>query len=162
MVVKQAKANFELKKELKAFFASELAEHAAVGMSNGACIELIVDGEKFYFLRAKGKNTLATQVKDGAEVTFWIPRATMHHILEAAALPGAGLATLGILIFDAILSKEEGRGIRFKVHASFLTLWAKGYFSVLKAGGPEVASYLARLGFGGISQIKEILKKIRG
>jgi hypothetical protein len=44
----------------------------------------------------------------------------------------------------------------------FLGLWSKGYFSVLKAGGPEVASYLKRWGFDSLSRIKDVLRKIRG
>jgi len=152
----------KLQSELKKFFESELAERAAAGMSDGSCIKLLIEGENFYFLREKKANKLITAERDNPEVTFWIPINTMRRLLSELELPGSGLASMGISIFEAIISNEEDRKIKFKVHASFLTLWAKGYFSVLKAGGPELASYLARMGFSGIAQMKEFLKKIRG
>lgn len=83
----------------------------------------------------------------------------MHHLLDLADQPDVGIASFGIAIFERIFAKEEAEKIRFRVDAGFLTLWSKGYFSVLKAGGPEVASYLARFGLNGLSAIKEVLKK---
>ena len=76
-------------------------------------------------------------------------------------MPETGIATLGVAIFEHIFTKDESRKIKFRVDMGFIGLWSKGYFSVLKAGGPEVASYLARFGFNGLNAIKEVLKTVR-
>ncbi|NUM88534.1 MAG: hypothetical protein HUU37_04945, partial [Bdellovibrionales bacterium] len=73
----------------------------------------------------------------------------------------ASIPSLGVFIFERIVVADEGRKIRFKVRAGVLSLWSKGYFSVLKAGGPEVASYLARMGFSSLGKIKSFIDQIR-
>ncbi len=66
---------------------------------------------------------------------------------------------MGVAIFETIFTKDEEKKIKFRVDSGFLNLWSKGYFSVLKAGGPEVASYLAKFGFDSLSRVKEVLKR---
>jgi hypothetical protein len=86
----------------------------------------------------------------------------MRHLLALSEMPGTGMGTMGVAIFEYLLHKDPGKKIKFRVNASFLSLWSKGYFSVLKAGGPEVASYLGRIGFGSLSKIKDTLRHLRG
>lgn len=86
----------------------------------------------------------------------------MRHLLALSGLPGTGLGTMGVAVFEYLFHKEPEKKIKFRVDASFLSLWSKGYFSVLKAGGPEVASYLGRIGFHSLSKIKEALRHLRG
>ncbi len=95
------------------------------------------------------------------DIHFWVPLSTLRHILDLSEEPDAGIAKLGIAIFEHMFAGEEGKKITFRVCASFLGLWSHGYFSVLKAGGPEVASYLARFGFNSLARIKELLRKVR-
>jgi hypothetical protein len=148
---------------LERFLTSPLAKKASQGLSDRICIALHVDGERhFFFGREDGKNTLGRVEPEGKpDIHFWIGLSTLRHLLALAEDPRSGIATMGIAIFEHIFSKDEAKKIRFRVDSGFLTLWSKGYFSVLKAGGPEVASYLARFGFSGLGAIKEVLRKVR-
>jgi len=136
-----------------------MAKGASRGLSERICVALHVEGEDFFFRRKNGVNTLSRVEHGEPDVHFWVHLSTLRYILSVAELPGAGAATLGVAIFEHIFTKDEERKIKFRVDIGFLALWSKGYFSVLKAGGPEVASYLARFGFHGLSAIKEVLKK---
>lgn len=146
---------------LKDFFASEIAAKAGSHLSESATISLHIEDRHFLFCRTNGQNTLSEEQKNDADVHFWVPVSTLRHLLAVAALPGTGMGTLGVTVFEHLFGVEEGKKIRFKVNMGFLGLWAKGYFSVLKAGGPEVASYLKRWGFDSVSRIKDVLRKIR-
>ena len=148
-------------RRLESFLSSPLAERASAGLSDRISVALHVEEEDFYFGRRNGKNTLS-RVQGGApDVHFWVRLGALRHLLGLAEDPEAGIATMGIAIFEHIFTPDETRKIRFRVDAGFLGLWSKGYFSVLKAGGPEVASYLARFGFSGLNAIKEALKTFR-
>lgn len=148
-------------KEMNHFFHSPLAERAAAGLSERASILLHVDGKPFLFRRKKGKNTLSEAGKESADVDFWVPLSAMRHLLEKAQQPGADLGTMGVAVLEQLFAKQDEK-IKFRVNIGFLGLWSKGYFSVLKAGGPEVASSMARFGFNSLSRIKEVLRNIRG
>lgn len=147
---------------LKSFFMSELAMLASKGLSERACIALHVEGKDYFFSRKKGRNHLLAEAPGDADVHFWIPISTMRHLLAISELPGTGMGTMGVVIFEHLVQQDPGKKIKFRVDASFLGLWSKGYFSVLKAGGPEVASYLARIGFGSMAKIKDALRYLRG
>lgn len=151
-----------LEQELSLFFQSELARRASQGMRDGAVVEIVVDGTPYFFSKKNGLGRVLKRKPGDPEVTFWVPLTTLKQVLALAGLPGTSMATLGIFLFDSIMTHDESRKIKFKVRASVLSLWLKGYFSVLKAGGPEVASYLAKIGLNGIGQIKEMVQKIRG
>jgi hypothetical protein len=151
----------EWPQRVETFLSSPLAERASHGLSDRISIALHVDGEDFFFRRTKGQNTLQRVESLKPDVHFWVPLSTLRQLLEMAEDPDTGVAAMGVSIFEHIFTKEESKKIRFRVDTGFLGLWSKGYFSVLKAGGPEVASYLARFGFNGLSAIKEVLKKIR-
>jgi hypothetical protein len=151
-----------LEQELSDFFASDVALRASQGIRDGAVVEIAVDGTSYFFTKKKGLGKVLKKKPSEAEVTFWVPPSTLKQVLALAGLPGTSMATLGVFIFDAILTHDESRKIKFKVRANVLTLWLKGYFSVLKAGGPEVASYLAKIGLSSIGQIKDMVQKIRG
>jgi hypothetical protein len=146
---------------MEEFFAGALAEKAANHLSERAVIALHVDGHHFLFRRKKGKNTL-TVGEGEADVHFWLPVGALRHLLALAELPGTGIGTMGVAVIEHLFHSDEKRKIRFRVDTGFLGLWSKGYFSVLKAGGPEVASYLGRWGFDSLSRIKDVLRKIRG
>lgn len=150
------------KAELEVFFSSELASSAAARLKEDACIALYVGEELYYFVRKQGKNALIRRKPRDPDLSFWIPVSTMRHLVELHLLPGTGLASMGVAVFESLVSSDAERKVRCKVHTSFFALFSRGYFSVLQAGGPEVASYMAKLGLGGIAQIKAILQKIRG
>jgi hypothetical protein len=148
-----------VEERLEAFLNSPVAMRASSGLSDRILVELHMGEEHFFFRRREGENTLSRVASGKADVHFWLREGTLRHLLSIAESPDTGIATIGVAIFEHIFSKDEERRIKFRVDAGFLGLWAKGYFSVLKAGGPEVASYLARSGFNGLSAIKAVLKK---
>ncbi len=143
------------------FLASPLAQRASRGLSDRIGIALHLGGEDFFLQRKKGKNTLSRVAGTQADLHFWVPLSTLRHLLSLAELPDTGIGTMGIAIFESIFTTDAEKKIKFRVETGFLDLWAKGYFSVLKAGGPEVASYLARFGFDSLSRVKEVLRKLR-
>lgn len=149
-------------KRLKRFVASALASRASQGLSERISVALHVEGASLYFRRKQGEITVSRVEVAKPDIHFWMPIGTLHYLLSLAELKDTGIATMGVAIFEHIFTKDDQKKIRFRVDTGFLGLWAKGYFSVLKAGGPEVASYLARFGFNGLSAIKEVLKNIRG
>ncbi len=147
---------------MEEFLSSPLAVKASQGLSDRICIALHLDGETYFFRRKKGKNTLTRVEETKPDVHFWVPLSTLRHLLSLAELPGTGIGTMGVAIFERIFTNDESVKVKFRVDTGFLGLWGKGYFSVLKAGGPEVASYLARFGFDSLSRVKEVLRKVRG
>jgi hypothetical protein len=159
---KAGSAEQEFQERFERFFlSSELADLAGNALSERACIAIHLEGEDYYFCRRKGVNVLLRTEPCPPDVHFWSPLASMRHLLDLAEHPHTGIGTLGVAIFEYLFAQDEEKKIKFRVDTGFLGLWAKGYFSVLKAGGPEVASYLGRVGFGSVTRIKEALKNIR-
>jgi hypothetical protein len=150
------------KDSLTEFFSGKLAESAGSVLSEGASILLHVEEETFHFVRQKERNLLKRGSTPDPEFEFWIPEKTLRHLLDLAKLPETGIASLGISSLEKILRGPAEERIRFKVWAGILRIWARGYFSVLKQGGPEVASYLADWGFTNVSKLKKVLRKARG
>jgi hypothetical protein len=148
-----------LQKDIEDFFTSPLANRAASGMKDGSKIAIFVDDKPFLFSRILGKNICKPGKVTKPELIFWLTTNAMQKISHKAQEDGVGLGELGITIFEGILLKQEENKIRFAIHGSFLTLWTKGYFSVLKKGGPELSLYLAKLGFTNIAQWRKIFKK---
>lgn len=155
-----SKSGWEAK--LSEFLSTPLAEKAGSCLSDRTRIAIYIDGEGFLFSRAEGANVVTPAEKPEADVHFWVMPHAMQHLLELGNVPGTGLGTMGVAALEHLFSADPERKIKFRVDAGFLNLWSKGYFSVLKAGGPEVASYVAQKGFNSVARIKEVLKNIRG
>jgi hypothetical protein len=149
----------ELMERLSRFLSLSLVEKAGQGLSDRICVAVHVEEQDFFFGRQKGRFTLSRVGVQKPDIHFWVRSSALRQVLEIADHPRTGLASLGVVIFEHIFAKEEAQKIRFRVDTGFLGLWSKGYFSVLKAGGPEVASYLARFGYDGISAIKKVIIK---
>lgn len=152
-------------KDLERLLTSAMAEKACKGLSESAHIAIHIEGIPHLFSRSKGENTLSRvseadlKMSSQIDVHFWISESALRQIMEKANQPDAGIASIGISIFELLLRGDKKQKITVRVDSGFLTLWSKGYFSVMKAGGPEVASYLARSGFASLGRIKDALKK---
>jgi hypothetical protein len=158
---KSGKSATECQTELAAFLLLPLAERAAAPLKADARILIHVEKEEFCFRREGGANHLNVASGEAGDVTFILSLSTLRQLRAVAEAPDANLASVGMFFLDKLFS-AGGDKIGFRVEQGFVSLWGKGYFSVLKAGGPEVASYLARKGFRGIGRIKEALAKVRG
>lgn len=145
---------------MEEFLKSPLAENAASHLSNGACLLIHVDDKSFHFLREKGLSKFVEAEPRAADAQIWLSSNTLQQMLEKAALPGTGMSAMGIAVFERAFSSNESERIRIRLETGVFGLWQRGYFSVLKAGGPEVASYFGRLSQGGFSRVKDWLRKI--
>jgi hypothetical protein len=142
------------------FLVGPLAEKAAGHLRDGACLLIHVDDKTFLYRREKQKNTFTESAPCAADAELWLSSNTLQQMLDRANLPGTGMSHMGVAVFERIFHPVESERIRIRLEAGVFGLWQKGYFSVLKAGGPEVASYFARLGQGGFSRMKDWLRKI--
>jgi hypothetical protein len=149
----------DLLAELEAFAQSALAETAAAHLQEGASLLIHSDDRTFLYRREKAGNRILETTENRADVQLWIPPESMRHLLDLGSLPGTGITTMGVAVFEKIFQSETEGKIGFRLEIGFLGLWRKGYFSVLKAGGPEVASYLGRLGHQGFHFLKDMLRK---
>lgn len=148
-------------KILEKFFESPLVEKAGSVLGEGAEIRFHVGDETFYFHRVKNQSHWAVGQGEDPDFEFWVNEYALRQLVKRVQEADSGYAKLGIEILERIVRGEPKDRIRFKVHAGILSIWVKGYFSVLKLGGPEVASYLAQLGFTSFQTIKEVLKNSR-
>jgi hypothetical protein len=151
--------NPDLFLELQAFAQSALAETAAAHLQEGASLLVHSGGRSFLYRREGGRNRILETGENRVDAQLWIPPESMRHLLDLAALPGTGITTMGVAVFEKIFHAEEREKIHFRLETGFLGLWRKGYFSVLKAGGPEVASYFGRLGHQGLHFLKDMMRK---
>lgn len=145
---------------MEEFLAGPLAEKAASHLSDGASLHIHIDDRTFSYRRQKGKNLFVEGASPSVDAQLWLSSNTLQQMLDHAALPGTGLSSLGVAVFERVFHAQESQRIRICLETGVFGLWQKGYFSVLKAGGPEVASYFAKLGHGSFSRIKDWLRKI--
>ncbi len=131
-------------------------------MADGCAIHIHVDSDCYLFERRKNQNHWKLGKTTHPDFEFWVPQSTMRHLVELAQKPETGIAAFGIAVFERILRGAKEEKIHFRVYLGLLSIWSKGYFSILKLGGPEVASYLAQWGFHSVGKIKEVLKNSRG
>lgn len=149
---------------MQEFLSLPLAEDAARPLSNRALVALHVEGDKFFFRRDKNGNTLLKPEDvegEAVDLQFWVPSSSLDRLLELGKQKETGMAKMGMSVIETILTNDESRKIKFRLDVGFLTLWSKGYFSILKAGGPELSRFLAKLGFDSISKIKDLVKQMR-
>jgi len=156
--------SYSMEAKVQEFFDLPLAQEAARPLSDRALVALHVEGDKFFFRREKGGNTLLkTEEVAGEKVDlqFWVPAAALERLLDLGKQKETGMAKMGMSVIETIITNDESRKIKFRLDVGFLTLWSKGYFSILKAGGPELSRFLAKLGFDSISKIKDLVKQLR-
>lgn len=140
------------------FFTGGLAETAARGLKESAVISLVIDAEEFTFRRRDGRNRFQPGEAADPDIRFWVPAGAMQKLL----LPqGKTIGEVGIRIFELVLSDDTELKIKFKVRAPFLRLWKRGYFTVLAAGGPSVAKFLASHGWGSLPRLREQIAQWR-
>jgi len=159
-VSKRGKAE-DFESRLAQFFSSSLAEKAGAILSSSAKIALHIEPHGSYlFERQDGRNSLRPKKNFKADVHFFVPINTMRYLLDLGAHPESGIGTMGVAVIEHLFHDDPRKQIRFRVDTGFWQLITKGYFSVLKAGGPEVASYLAKWGYGSLARLKSLLQQL--
>lgn len=146
------------------YFQREVAQEAADPLSPSAEIEFHIENsegkvlESFSFNRKGGVNNLLPQKAEDPQIIFVMTPRAAEEILSD---PAQDVGTIGVNIIKLILSSDANRRVAIKLKSGFMTLFTKGYFGVLTKGGSAVFSYMASKGFGGMSAIKNAVKKMR-
>jgi hypothetical protein len=147
------------------YFDREVAQRAAKSLTDGAEIEFrILEAgaskpvEIFAFTREAKKNRVLPSAARQAQVTFQMTPQAAEAILSD---PSDEIGTIGVNILKMIVSSDPSRRVSIQLNAGFLTLFSKGYFGILTAGGAQVASFLASKGLSGLGAIKAALGKLR-
>lgn len=141
-----------------AYFDREVARKAAAPLSDGIEIEIQIEQELLTFTRTAGSNQVRAGGGLNPQLSFTLTPGAAETILSD---PAEEIGAIGVSIARLIFSQDADKKVSLKFRAGFLSLWNKGYFGVLKAGGTEFSSYLASRGLNGLSAIKAALSKIR-
>lgn len=145
-----------------AYFDRQVAQKAASSLSDGVEIELKIEGsdsqapETLTFTRSGGKNIVRDGSAKGPQIVFTLSPGAAEAILSDAS---EDIGAIGVQIARLILAPQSGQRIQIFIHAGFLSLFSKGYFGVVAAGGASFAAYLASRGLNGIGALKTALKK---
>lgn len=146
------------------YFARQVAQSAAKTIADGAQIEFRVqtsDGnvqETFTFTRSGGSNQILAGSAKSAEIIFIMTPQAAEEILAETS---DEIGVIGVNIVKLMVSPDANRKVAFQLKAGFLSLFAKGYFGVLTAGGSAFGGFLASRGLNGLNAIKSALKKMK-
>ncbi len=140
------------------YFARPVAERAASSLKDSAKIALLVGDESFTFARVSGKNAISAGAPSDPDLIFSLTPPAAEAILND---PASEIGPIGVNIAKLVFSADPAVKVRLQIKAGFLTLWSRGYFGVLTAGGAELAAFLASRGLGGLDAIRSALKKMR-
>lgn len=142
------------------YFERDVAQKAAKSLTDGAEIEIVVGGAEVLTLtRNQGKNRVTVGRARDPQLVFTLTPAAAEEIL---AEKSDEIGKIGVGIARLIVSKEADKKVSIQIKAGFLSLFSKGYFGVLAAGGAEFASFLASRGLNGMGAIKSALKNLKG
>ena len=141
------------------YFARPVAENAAKSLGNGAEIEFRIGAaEIFTFTRQAGRNAVRAGAAGDPQVVFALSATAAEEILADSS---EDIGQIGVQIAKLIVSPDANRRVSVKLKTGFLTLWNKGYFGVIAAGGGPFAAFLASKGLNGLGAIKDTLKNLR-
>jgi hypothetical protein len=147
-----------------AYFDRKVAQKAANSIADGAEVEIRIassDGrviEIFTFTKEQGKNHIHSSNAKNPQLVFSMTPDAAEIILSDVT---EEIGAIGVGIAKLVVTADANRRVSVKFKAGFFTLFSKGYFGVLSAGGSSFASYLASQGFNGIGAIKSTLKNLK-
>lgn len=149
----------------QAYFEREVSQKAAATLADGAEIEfqILESGnepphETFTFTRTEKRNRImGASAKDPQVVFRMTPKAAEGVLSDSSDDIGA----IGVGIVKRVVSSDPADRIQIRIKAGFLTLFSKGYFGVITAGGGAFAAFLASRGLNGLGAIKAALKKAK-
>lgn len=151
--------------KFKTYFDRSVAQQAAKPLADSAEIEFRISGsddkplEIFTFTKSQGRIQVNTGPARDPQVAFTLTPAAAEQILSD---PSEDVGSIGVAILKLVVSPDANRRVSVSVKVGFLTLFNKGYFGVVTAGGGAFASFLASRGLNGMGAIKAALKKLKG
>jgi hypothetical protein len=141
------------------YFEREVARKAAKSIADGAEVEIRVGLETLTFTKSGGQNQVLPQGAKDPQLVFTLSASAADAILAETS---EDIGVIGVHIAKLIVNPPTAdTKIGVKLKAGFLTLFSKGYFGVLTAGGAQFASFLASKGLNGMGAIKDALKKMK-
>lgn len=140
------------------YFDREVAQKAAKSLSDGAEMQFHVADEVFTFTKVSGKNAIKPAAARDPQLIFTLTPGAADSILADTA---EEIGQIGVNIAKMIATHDADKKVSVKFKAGFLSLFAKGYFGIVTAGGSQLASFLASKGLNGINGIKDALKKMK-
>lgn len=140
------------------YFDREVARKAAKSLSDSAEMGIRVGDESFTFTKKDGRNTILAQPARDPQLVFTLTPGAADAILDDTA---DEIGKIGVHIAQMVMSQDPAKKVSVQFKAGFLSLFSKGYFGILTAGGGEFASFLASKGLNGMGAIKEALKKMK-
>ena len=141
-----------------AYFDREVAKKAAKSLSDRSEIEFHVGSEIFTFTKEGGKNVIKPSPAGDAQLVFTLTPGAAEAILNDTS---DDVGAIGVHIAKMVVQHDPDKKVSVKFKAGFLSLFSKGYFGVLTAGGGQFASFLASKGLNGMGAIKDALKKMK-
>jgi hypothetical protein len=147
-----------LQSRVETYFTRPAAQEGTQSLSDGAQIEIKIDQATFTLTRAQKKNQISLGAASSPQLRFELTPKAATELLDD---PSDDLGEIGVKMLKLVASPDPERKIHLKIEAGFLTLFTKGYFGILKAGGGPLANYLASRGLGGMNAIKAAFKNRR-
>lgn len=145
--------------DLKSFFERPVCQEVASSLKNGVELEIHVEEGGFFSLR---KSAEGIQLFPGApqspDITFRIGRDIPRLLNE---LPTYEVSAIGITLFNWMLENQPRRTLRASVHVGTGAFLSKGYLGILMKGGAPIMQYLAKKGFGSVTQLSRGFSKLR-
>jgi hypothetical protein len=140
------------------YFGREVAQKAAKSLNNGAEMEFHVGSEVFTFTKEGGQNAVKPSQARDPQLVFTLTPGAADAILADTA---DDIGTIGVNIAKMIASQDASKTVSVQFKSGFLSLFSKGYFGILTAGGSQLTAFLASKGLNGMGAIKEALKKMK-
>lgn len=147
----------DLLAKLNAFVTGATCQEALAPLSAGARIGLEIEALGSFTLEKKAKKLhLVEGALPEPDFTLQTTAEGVASLLEGNwDVPGLALEVAQRLL------ASDARRIAVRVHIGPFDLFAKGYLSVLLAGGKPMMNYLASRGFSDISKIKNALAALK-
>jgi len=146
------------------YFARDVAEKAAKTLADGAEMEFCIESsdgtrlETFSFIKSQGSNQCRPTSAASPQLVFRMTPLAAEAILED---PSEEIGIIGVHIAKWIVSPDANKKVHIQFKAGFLTLFNKGYWGVITAGGTDFATFLASKGLSGIGALKNVLSKFK-
>ena len=146
------------------YFKSDVSARAAKSLGDGAEIEFHVTEsdkvivETFTFTRSQKANLIKAGPADHPQMIFKMTPLAADEILADTT---SDIGKIGVNILKLMVSTDANKRVSFQIKAGFTTLFSKGYFGVITAGGSAFSAFLATKGLNGMGAIKTVLGKMK-
>lgn len=145
--------------KLRAIFDREVCQKATKPLRDGVKIAIYVGEDGPLTLSHQGGRTgIFRTAPTSPDMTFIIPPRAIE---DLEAIQTEDIGEIGVAIIKQMMSDDETRKIKAKVHIGTFDLLRNGYLGIIPLGGTTVMKYLGTKGFASIGKIKDAISKMR-